>query len=73
MAIIDQGRHEDEVSVVLIENNIFAGFGWMDKDNAVNDPAIIKEYIKPYSDNRDIQQIIKGFLKTGKALQIIRF
>ncbi len=73
MAIIDRGRNEDEVSVVLIENNVFAGFGWMSNENSVNDPAQIKDCIKPYSDNRDVHQIIKGFLNTGKALKIIRF
>ncbi len=73
MAIIDHGRNEDEVSVVLIENNVFAGFGWMSKENSFNDPSRIKDCIKPYSDNRDVQQIIKGFLNTGKALKIIRF
>jgi DNA polymerase III subunit epsilon len=73
MAIIDHGRNEDEHSVVLIENNVFAGFGWISTENSINDPAQIKDCIKPYSDNRDVQQIIKGFLRTGKALKIIRF
>ncbi len=73
MAIIDHGRNEDEHSVVLIENNVFAGFGWISIDNNLVDSSQIKDYIKPYSDNRDVQQIIKGFLRTGKALKIIRF
>ena len=72
MVIVDHGRNEDEVSVVLIENNVFAGFGWMSNESSIHDPAQIKDYIKPYSDNRDVQQIIKGFLNTGKALKIIR-
>ncbi len=73
MAIIDQGRNEDEVSVVLIENKVFAGFGWMMKEDGIEDPACIKDHIKRYNDNRDIQQIIKGFLNSGKALKVIRF
>jgi len=73
MAIYDHGRNEDEVSVVLIENNVFAGFGWMMKEDAIYDPGHIKECIKKFNDNRDVQQIIKGFLNTGKALKIIRF
>jgi DNA polymerase III subunit epsilon len=73
MAIFDHGRHEDEVSVVLIENNVFAGFGWMAKEDSIENPEQIRERIKPYSDNRDIQQIIKGFLNSGKALKVLRF
>jgi len=73
MAIFDHGRNEDEVSVVLIENNVFAGFGWMNKEDRIEDPGQIRDCIKPYNDNRDVQQIIKGFLNTGKALKIIRF
>ena len=73
MAIIDHGRSEDEVSVILIENNVFAGFGWMPNEESIVDPLRIKDFIKPYADNRDVHQIIKGFLNTGKALKIIRF
>lgn len=73
MAIVDHGRNEDEVSVVLIENNVFAGFGWMSNEESISDPLRIKDFIKPFGDNRDVQQIIKGFLNTGKALKIIRF
>jgi DNA polymerase-3 subunit epsilon len=73
MAIIDRGRNEDEVSVILIENNVFAGFGWMPNEESIVDPLRIKDFIKPYADNRDVHQIIKGFLNTGKALKIIRF
>ncbi len=73
MAIFDHGRNEDEISVVLIENNTYAGFGWMSKDDSVESPVQIKDAIKTYPDNRDVQQIIKGFLNSGKAQKIIRF
>jgi len=73
MAIIDHGRNEDEVSVVLVENNVFAGFGWMMKEDRIEDPELIRDSIKRYNDNRDVQQIIKGYLNSGKALKIIRF
>jgi DNA polymerase III subunit epsilon len=73
MAIIDKGRNEDELSVVLIENSVFAGFGWMSKEDIIQDPNSIKDKIKRYNDNRDIQQIIKSFLNSGKAQKIVRF
>jgi len=73
MAIFDHGRNEDELSVVLIENNLYAGFGWMTREDRIEDPEQIRDCITRYSDNRDVQQIIKGFLNSGKALKIIRF
>lgn len=73
MAIIDQGRHDDEISVVLIENNVFSGFGWMPKDERIENSDQIREYITRYNDNRDVQQIIKGYLKSAKAMKVIRF
>jgi len=73
MAIIDKGRNEDEISVVLVENNVFAGFGWMNSDESIINPEQIRDRITRYHDNRDVQQIIKGFLNSGKAHKIIRF
>lgn len=73
MAIIDHGRNEDEFSVVLIENNKFSGFGWLTSNVNIQNVNQLKECIKQFSDNRDVQQIIKGFLNSGKALKIIRF
>jgi len=73
MIIVDRGRHEDELSVVLIENKLFAGFGWISKDIPISNPEQIKDHITRYNDNRDVQQIIKGYLNSGKGLKIIRF
>ena len=71
--IIDQGRHEDESSVALIENGMYAGFGWFDKNYAGNNPELIRECVKLYSDNRDIQQIVKQYVRSHKSLKILKF
>lgn len=71
--IIDKGRHEDEGSVVLIENGQYSGFGWFDKSETVMSADQLKECIKPYPDNRDIQQIIRQFTKSKKGLKFVRF
>lgn len=73
MVLVDHGRNEDEFSVILIENNRYAGFGYVSKDEAIQTPEQIRNLIKSYNDNRDIQQIIKGYLKSGKVLKIIKF
>ncbi len=71
--IIDKGRHEDECSVALIENGMYSGFGWFDKTYAEYNTDIIRECIKPYADNRDVQQIVRQYINSGKALKIIKF
>ena len=73
MALFDHGRHEDEFSVILIENNRYVGFGYASKDEPIHNAEQIRNIIKTFDDNRDIQQIIKGYLNSGKVLKVIRF
>jgi DNA polymerase-3 subunit epsilon len=70
--IIDAGRHEDEKSVVCVENGNYQGFGFFRPDDTANNIDHIKECVKPYSDNRDIQTIIRGYLRNEKAEMIIK-
>jgi DNA polymerase III subunit epsilon len=71
--IVDKGRCEEEGSAVLIENGKYSGFGWFDKTDQVISIEQIRDCIKPYPDNRDIQQIIKQFTNSRKGLKFIRF
>ncbi|NVO21268.1 MAG: GIY-YIG nuclease family protein [Bacteroidetes bacterium] len=71
--IVDRGRHEDEGSVVLIENGKYSGFGWFDKSGSNGSPEHLRECIRPYQDNRDIQQILRHFTRSRKGLRFIRF
>jgi hypothetical protein len=45
----------------------------MDKSEAIRDADQLAGFVTSYPDNRDIQQIIKGFINSGKALKILRF
>jgi DNA polymerase III subunit epsilon len=73
MLLIDKGRHEEESSAVLIENGKYVGFGWFDHTENSNDRERIKECIKTYPDNRDIQQIIRLYTRTHKGLKYLKF
>ncbi len=63
--IVDKGRTADEKSVVYIENGEYKGFGYY--DTSLNAPEIdeLKDYIKQYNHNKDIQQILCQYMKTG--------
>jgi DNA polymerase-3 subunit epsilon len=71
--LVDKGRHEDEGSVVLIENGKYIGFGWFDKGSDGIDKENIRDCIRPYPDNRDIQQIIRLYTKTHRGLKFLKF
>ncbi|MCK5170548.1 MAG: hypothetical protein KAQ75_11770, partial [Bacteroidales bacterium] len=63
LLIIEKGRFDDEVSVVKIENGKYIGFGYADKKEVETDKELLHGCIKRYSDNHDVQQIIKSHIK----------
>lgn len=73
LLIIDKGRNNDENSVVMIENNHYAGFGYLPADSPVEHIDSLREYLNNFSDNRDVQQIIRSYLRNHKVQKIIRF
>jgi DNA polymerase-3 subunit epsilon len=73
MIILDKGRTMNEKSVVLVENGKYKGFGYIDLTCFGGSVDELKESIKPYSDNRDVQQIINSYLSKHKVEQVIKF
>ena len=70
--IIDTGRNGNEKAVVGVENGKYLGFGYFDTEtNGVKSAEDMKAVLKSYSDNRDIQQIIRSFLKRKKGEKVI--
>lgn len=58
--MIDVGRNDTEKSVICIENGQYKGFGYVDIDCQMGITEL-RNSIKKYSHNRDIQLIIKRF------------
>jgi DNA polymerase-3 subunit epsilon len=73
LLIIDHGRNKDERSVVKIENGKYIGFGYFTEEYAENDQHILHECISPYPDNREVQQIIKQYLRNNKVHKLIAY
>jgi DNA polymerase-3 subunit epsilon len=71
LLIIDTGRNLEEKSVIKIENGKYIGFGYFTAAFADNDQAIIHECIHSYPDNREVQQIIKQYLRNNKVDGVI--
>jgi DNA polymerase III subunit epsilon len=71
--IIDEGRNLFEKSVIKVENGKYIGYGFLDSDIQNNNIEILHDCIKSYKSNRDVQQILKSYLKRKRAEQIISF
>jgi DNA polymerase III subunit epsilon len=71
LLIIDSGRNQEELSVVKIEKGKFIGFGYFTAAFAENDQGILHECVHSYPDNREVQQIIRQYLRNNKVHRLI--
>lgn len=71
--VIDTGRNDNEKSVVKIENGKYMGFGYIDTDSIGNNIESLSDSIKMYPDNRDVQQIIRTYLKQHSVEMLMRY
>lgn len=58
-----EGRNKKEMSVILVENGIYKGFGYMSKKKRIK---AFKEYgklITYMADNNDVQKILRRYLR----------
>jgi DNA polymerase-3 subunit epsilon len=69
--ILDDGRKEDEISVIKIENGRFIGFGYIDIDSVNTDHSLLHDVIKHFDDNRDVHVILRGYLRKNNFEKII--
>lgn len=69
--ILGKGREAGESSVVWIDNGTYKGFGFIGENVAINDISALKNYIKSYSDNQDIQRILQVYLRRDREYRII--
>jgi DNA polymerase III subunit epsilon len=69
--IIGEGRTAEEQSVVRIRNGKYIGFGFVSNDVPVMSTDVIDDAVKSYPDNREVQQIIKGYLRNHPFAKVI--
>lgn len=72
MLIIDQGRHHDERSAILIENGQYKGFGFYSLNYQITKREVLDKIITPMQNNRDVQHIIQSYLRRKNRLKIIK-
>lgn len=71
--IIDKGRHNEEKSAVKIINGKYGGYGYFNINDMGFGMEAVHDCIKPSPDNRDIQVILKQYLRNNRVEKIIEF
>jgi DNA polymerase III subunit epsilon len=69
--ILDKGRNEEELAVILVENRRYAGYGYIHSSCLVNHPAEFKNYITPATYYPDADVLLRAWLKKGKKVKKI--
>ncbi len=73
VAIIGKGRSTEEKSLVLIEKGNYLGFGFFNRDVALQDFESAKDHIKISKDNRVVQNLVNSYLTNPRGAEIIAF
>ncbi|MEI6048868.1 MAG: exonuclease domain-containing protein [Bacteroidota bacterium] len=71
--VIDKGRDDEERCAVKIVNGKYAGYGYFNINDMGFGLTAVHECINPSTDNRDIQVILKQYLKSNRVEKIIEF
>ena len=71
LVIIDKGREIQERSAIYIKNGVFKGIGFFNLNYQINKIEILQSIITPMENNRDVQHILKSYLRKNKKLKII--
>jgi DNA polymerase-3 subunit epsilon len=58
---------------VKIENGKYIGYGYFAPSFVEENPMIFHECIKQYPDNREVQQIIKHYLRNKRVEKIMMY
>ncbi|HET9054771.1 MAG TPA: exonuclease domain-containing protein [Cyclobacteriaceae bacterium] len=73
VAIMGQGRHADEHSVVLVEKGNYLGYGFIEKDTAIHDFETARNFIRISKETPVVQNLINSFLVNPKGAEVIQF
>jgi DNA polymerase-3 subunit epsilon len=61
--IREKGRKDNEASFVLVVNGVYKGFGYVPKKSSKNNMSAYSKNIVLQKDNKDINRILRGYLK----------
>ncbi len=71
--IIGKGREPGERSIVLVEHGTYMGFGFVDDTFSASTLEDFRDAITRYNDNKDVQQIIRNYMRGKHKDKVIVF
>nr|WP_285903366.1 exonuclease domain-containing protein [Arenibacter sp. H213] len=69
--IKEVGRHKDESAIVVVENGVYKGFGYIPKKNKIVDFEEYAQLITRMQDNIDVHKILRRYLSQEVNKSII--
>jgi DNA polymerase-3 subunit epsilon len=72
-AVVDKGRNREELSVIVIENNHYAGFGYYDRSEQLQFPEELKAVIKRAIYYPDTDDLVRNWMKGAGSFRYIPF
>jgi DNA polymerase-3 subunit epsilon len=58
VVIKEKGRHSEEEGFVLIKNNMYLGYGFIERSEQITANEQLETYLIPQKDNVDVQKIL---------------
>jgi DNA polymerase-3 subunit epsilon len=71
--ILDKGRTSDEIAAIMVHCGKYCGYGFIHEEYYEGRLGNLKACITQYDDNRDIQQILRLYLKDNIHCKILPF
>lgn len=71
--IVESGRSKEEISLVLIENGCFRGYGYINKMMSNESIKNWKEAIEYHTEDKDSRLIIQRMIRLNKKLNLRKF
>lgn len=64
--LLDKGRHHEERALILIENNQYKGYGFIDSSHQINSMDDCRDIITHAPYYPDSDNLVKGWMRTNK-------
>lgn len=71
--LLDRGRNEEEMAVILVEEGYYKGYGYATKEDLDHGIEEIKETIKYVPENPETNNIVRNYMIDYPELKVIKF